>query len=1008
MQGAYSLKQSDPLATSLSQITGPAHIPYNDSRWQQILLHYEKLVHLHNLGLTPPLSSTKEEEDVVASACRQCAKYSATSSNLAALSLHVARMIRDLQSGLDVYTTESKATGDIDETSPQKSQNGYSKSVGKSSVRDRISLIGKARVTCGSINLLRILSHETIVQACCLKVDASAEGESNSSTSALECDTDYVLTESFTYRSRTEVDGNTNAQDAAMEIISSTMAFLSSIGCIIQQGKDADILSIPEMYDTIVHILSLLLVLLSTQLYQPMISSAELATDGRQSSQFFLQKWMQYSNWQRAEQHKSKEEHMRQQQAQNLGQENMGELHNEPLLFLYSCLHWLVDRPSPPRRSIASHFVDLPKSVAKQMTNMVIAPDGMYESHNIVMASVPHGQEKVVPNTASSARTPAQLSDSSLGKSADIDAPATAIELGTDDAVNLSSPGHVSGDVTSWNAPSNLLSHPIRSILLLSSTFFLLPIRLVRLAFNLLGHARYRAIMGGDNTYHMKNIADGDRLILQQLQAQCETKSGWNKTNNILWLSDSPVADLGSALVLILSNNCRSGAPNPFRAELASLSDNRWAQESTTDQSSNGSSLFPPSPSIDDTMLTLSINFESLFRAFGCVVHTEVGALLLYTLLLSSPIFAESVAAKSDLDTVVMPLLRSLYFSTSTTHTDPKSSPKSGLLSQLPLLTTSNRPFRSQSQLYVILILLLIFSQDPCFGKDSFRRVRVSIQTVKWYKERQIKEASLGSMILLVLLRAITFNLNRLQDGFLLSNCCAVLLNLSPHISDLHEYVAHRLVSVTTSCFKRYATLLDENRGQTEVEGDLSTALGMHGETCRTLLTLIKHSIRRKCLEKNIHLVYALLLEQRDIQKIYCFASLGDVSSIYALIRKANDIIQDNGDGMSADQTLGVLKAHLKELKSYEGVVSDELSVASDASDLGNLTFTYEEEADPEVFFVPYVWDMCIGTLTTTTMEWSRNKIQVFPLNEEIREPLPQNSSDNGDTVAHENTPDVV
>lgn len=144
------------------------------------------------------------------------------------------------------------------------------------------------------------------------------------------------------------------------------------------------------------------------------------------------------------------------------------------------------------------------------------------------------------------------------------------------------------------------------------------------------------------------------------------------------------------------------------------------------------------------------------------------------------------------------------------------------------------------------------------------------------------------------------------------------------------------------------------------------------------MLTLIKHSIRRRYLEKNIHLVYALLLEQRDLQKVYCckfdifefnynnyfdlvysyysrnchifiVASLGDVSPIIALIKKGNDIIHASGDDKSAEQNLEVLKTHISELKSYHSPdgVSDTDSVASDASDLGNLTFTYEEEADP-------------------------------------------------------------
>ena len=817
----------------------------------------------------------EEEGDIVGRACRQCATYSSTSSNLAALCLHVARMILDLQATLDEYSAPpiQENVGGIDETnSLQHTATGTTGSPGK--VKQRISLIGKARVTCGSINLLRILSHETIVHACCLKEDGSADND-------LESDTSYILEESFTYRNRDMVDGQTSSQDAAMEIIASTMAFLSSVGCIIQREKHEEILSIPEVYDVITQIFSLLLVLLSTQLYQPMESSAELAAEGRPSNTFFLDKLMQYAIWQRSF---CKEEHIRQQQAQSLGHQDMaqtGNLHNEPLLFLYSCLHWMIDRPSPPRRSIASHYVELPNSIAQQMTNMKLSPDGMYESHSIVMASAPCKGEKSESKTHAPMKTSAQLLDASQAKAGDANASThqgtTSIALGTDDAVDMSSAGHVSGDISSWNTPSNLLAHPIRSILLLSSTFFLLPIRLVRLAFNMIGHSRYRAIMGGGSSYHnMKNIPDGDRLILQQLQAQCEKKSGWSRTNNILWLTDSPLADLGSTLMLILSNNCRSAEHHPFRMELASMNDNRWAQNTTEELSTAANSLFPAPSSMDDHMSMLTLNFESLFEAFGRGVHTELGALTLYTLLLSSPSFAESIAARSDLDTLVMPLLRSLYFSSTMSHVDGQNQPKSGH-SSAPALTTNNRPFRSQSQLYVILILLLIFSSDQSFGRDSFRRVHVSRTAAKWYKERHIKDSSLGSMILLVLLRAITFNLNRLHDAFLLSNCCAVLLNLSPHVTDLSSHASHRLVSVTASCFKNYSELVQENGGQPEEEGDLSSSLGMHGEVTRTLLTLIKHSIRRRCLEKNTHLVYALLLEQRDFQHLYsckCLAKL--------------------------------------------------------------------------------------------------------------------------------------
>ena len=64
------------------------------------------------------------------------------------------------------------------------------------------------------------------------------------------------------------------------------------------------------------------------------------------------------------------------------------------------------------------------------------------------------------------------------------------------------------------------------------------------------------------------------------------------------------------------------------------------------------------------------------------------------------------------------------------------------------------------------------------------------------------------------------------------------------------------------------------------------------------------------------------------------------------------------------------------------------------------------------MFFVPYVWDMLVGTLSTTTIEWSRNKILVFPLNDEVLEPLPQSTNtedpDQLASAGHGNADEVV
>lgn len=69
---------------------------------------------------------------------------------------------------------------------------------------------------------------------------------------------------------------------------------------------------------------------------------------------------------------------------------------------------------------------------------------------------------------------------------------------------------------------------------------------------------------------------------------------------------------------------------------------------------------------------------------------------------------------------------------------------------------------------------------------------------------------------------------------------------------------------------------------------------------------------------------------------------------------------------------------------------------------------------------MPYIWDVIICTLTTTTMEWNRSKIQIFPLNNTTQDELPPQislASDgyndsiefcNANSDAYGNTADVV
>ena len=746
-QRAIQLEPSDALATILFQVTGPAHIPWQDPRWQELLHGYNVWVHVE----------LKDASGCLEQACKSLVSHASRTSNLAALSMHVTRMLRELLPPGAHASQDAVAV-----------------------FSDRIAMVGKARATAGALNLLRILIHAVTTE------------------STRRRDPSQYLEEIFLYQSRDSV----HVQDTGHDLLDCLLHFVAS---------DPPLSStIPELYDTTVLSLQLILVLFSSQLYQPMISSFQRQQLKNASPDFFWDKLMQ--------------------QARNKASSQSW----KPLSLISVLLEWHMGRPVAPKRSIAHHNAELAQSVVRAKGEK-LGLDGMYESHLVVNACAPH--------------------------------------KGSLDTTEVELPHATDAPRRTASKTSNMFIDATKGVLVLSSSIILLPFRLMSLALGLWGHKEK-----GYDTAHRK-----------QLQSSLQHSS---RTKDVLWLTESPVADLSCCLLLLLTNNERAGK-NHFRKELKNLADNRWesdgnrlpdlpdpnAPSDQLDVSFSQTEEAAPlmSVSTSTTIVSrplkndgLTVNFEALFESFGLTAHTEPGALLLYTLLQASPSFADAIAVRSDLDTLVLPLLRTLYFASSLRHyaaqdyvSRAQRRPSNDSNVTTTALSIRNCPFRSQSQLYVIIILLLLFSQDSSFGADAFRRVMVP--GLVWYKERNLKDISLGSILLLLLLRSLSFNLNRLQDAFLLSNCCAVLMNLSPSIVDLHEYAAMRLASVTISSMKRYTKLREENPN--EDEDDMSSPTAMHGEVSRTLVRVIKHCLSAKNIEHNLHLVYALVYHQTDFKR---------------------------------------------------------------------------------------------------------------------------------------------
>lgn len=70
------------------------------------------------------------------------------------------------------------------------------------------------------------------------------------------------------------------------------------------------------------------------------------------------------------------------------------------------------------------------------------------------------------------------------------------------------------------------------------------------------------------------------------------------------------------------------------------------------------------------------------------------------------------------------------------------------------------------------------------------------LHNINWYTERTISEISLGGLLVLVVIRTIQYNMLKMRDKYLHTNCLAALANMSGQFRQLHPYVAQRLVSL--------------------------------------------------------------------------------------------------------------------------------------------------------------------------------------------------------------------
>jgi hypothetical protein len=293
---------------------------------------------------------------------------------------------------------------------------------------------------------------------------------------------------------------------------------------------------------------------------------------------------------------------------------------------------------------------------------------------------------------------------------------------------------------------------------------------------------------------------------------------------------------------------------------------------------------------------------------------------------------------------------------------------------------------------------------------------------VTWFRERNLGDISLGSLLLTCVMRtvAVTSGLSvySQSDSYLHTNCFAAAANMAPYSEGLHSYAAQRTLATLSLLhrkYKRHAALLAElgaphpppTHAGAAVHAPAHAAHAGHhlppnaseeADRLKGLLHHFEQCLRIGCetllaccapasLSRNVALLYALLHDRAVVDELsedHVFADvarpLKDVVTHFAgavaLAQSARALaLAQSGSGgagevaeAAAEVAAGgggegsgrrvipwserdVTKELVAAAKNWKG--GEEATKA--ASSLAETKFEYEEDVNPELFFVPYV-----------------------------------------------------
>ncbi|KAF9997959.1 hypothetical protein BGZ80_010555 [Entomortierella chlamydospora] len=378
-----------------------------------------------------------------------------------------------------------------------------------------------------------------------------------------------------------------------------------------------------------------------------------------------------------------------------------------------------------------------------------------------------------------------------------------------------------------------------------------------------------------------------------------------------------PIADRSVLVMLLLHSQAKGNSDwGAFKRSIQNIRDERGSMA-------------------DDTKdHTIFVSFRKIFHVICQQIHCEEVCLLLHVLLVENTYFRTYVLSRTDPETLYLPILRMVY---------------EGVEGKT-----------NYSQVYVLLVILLLFSQDDVFN-DSIQKITMTYQP--WFTERLLKSVSLGGLAVAIVIRTIQYNLAQHKDVYFHTNSLAILANMSCSLQDIHPYVSQRLVTLFDIVARRYQKIVTKQM-QVDENIDKNSDVIIYGDMVTLVLEIINSILTHK-LKANPQLVYSLLHKQE------MFAYFRNDPKFKDLIRNIEQAVNYFQQKVSEAN----IKAPTPEEVAHVIQLASRTWPPNLMKTFPDIKFEYEEEEQSSEFFCPYVWSLLYRN---TFVYWDEEKAKIL------------------------------